>query len=188
MEHSLFLNLLSSLQLLFVGYVPATMFGILIGSFIGINSLIYRLIKWTLQIPRNITPVALLPLALIGFKETEAAVSIIVFFSAIFSIIIGTATGIRLCRRQGNNFRIAIERIFDALRIGAWAAWFTVITSEMLTANKGLGFMIWSGYKAGNSNVIIEGIIYITIVGFLLDQLLDIGGSILSQLVSEGQT
>ncbi len=187
MEQTIFLEVLNSLQRLFVGYIPAAVLGIVIGSFIGINNLIYRVFKWIIQIPHSVAPIALLPLALIGFKEPEAAAIVIVFFSAIWSIIVNTATGMRLCRQQGNNFRVAINHIFDALRIGGWVAWFTVIATEMLTSNKGLGFVIWNGYKSGNYNYTIEGIIYISIIGFLIDQLLDITGHILSQLVSEGQ-
>ncbi len=187
MERSIFLDLLSSLQLLFVGYISATVLGIIIGSFIGTNRLIYQVCKWILQIPYTITPIAILPLALIMFREREVAASVIVFWSAIWTIIINTATGMRQCRLQGNNFRIAINHIFQALRMGIWIAWFTVIATEMLTGGKGLGFLIWNNYKAGNYNKVIEGIIYIGIIGFLLDQLLDITGNILAQLVSEGR-
>jgi ABC-type nitrate/sulfonate/bicarbonate transport system permease component len=180
MEHSIFLDFLTSLQLLFVGFIPAAIFGILIGSFLGINNLVYQIFKWVLQIPHSIPPIVFLPLALVVFKETEAAAIIIVFFSAIWSISINTATGMRQCRKQSNN-SIAIERIFYALRMGVWVAWFTAIATE------GLGVMIWNGYKSGNYHYIIEGIIYIGVIGFLLDRLLEITGNILTQLVSEEQ-
>jgi ABC-type nitrate/sulfonate/bicarbonate transport system permease component len=187
MEQSIFLHFLTSLQRLFAGYIPAAILGIFLGSFIGINPLVYKIFKWIIQTLHSITPIALLPLALIGFKEAEAAAIVVVFFSAIWSIILNTAIGMRLCRQQNNNFKLAINHIFNALRIGGWVAWFAVIATEMLTSNKGLGFVIWNGYKSGNYNYTIEGIIYIGIIGFLLDQLLEITGHILSQLVSEGQ-
>lgn len=101
--------------------------------------------------------------------------------------MINTAIGMRRSRLQDNNFRVAINYIFDALRSGLWIAWFTVIATEMLTVGKGLGFLIWNGYRGGNYNNIIEGIIYIGTIGFLLDQLLEITGNILIKLVSEGQ-
>ncbi|EHC18626.1 nitrate transporter [Fischerella thermalis] len=187
MEHSILLNFLSSLQLLFVGFIPAAVAGILLGSAIGINPLLYQLCKRLLQIPYSIPPIAFVPLAFIFFKEVEVAASIVVFFSAIWAVIINTATGMRKSRLQDNNFRVAINYIFDALRTGLWIAWFTVIAIEMLTIGRGLGFLIWNGYRGGNYNKIIEGLIYIGTIGFLLDQLLDITGNLLAKIVSEGQ-
>ncbi|PLZ11322.1 nitrate transporter [Fischerella thermalis] len=187
MEHSILLNFLSSLQLLFVGFIPAAVAGILLGSAIGINPLLYQLCKRLLQIPYSIPPIAFVPLAFIFFKEVEVAASIVVFFSAIWAVIINTATGMRKSRLQDNNFRVAINYIFDALRTGLWIAWFTVIAIEMLTIGRGLGFLIWNGYRGGNYNKIIEGLIYIGTIGFLLDQLLDITGNLLAKIVSKGQ-
>jgi NitT/TauT family transport system permease protein len=184
MERSIFFNFLSSLQLLFVGFISASIFGILIGNLISVNGLVYQICKWMLQIPHCITPIALLPLALIGFREPEAATIVIVFFSAIWSIIINTALGMRQCRKQDHNFRVAINHIFSALRNGVWVAWFTVIASEMLTGKRGLGFMIWNAYQSNNYNYMIQGIIYVGIIGFMLDQLLYITGNFLSELVS----
>ena len=57
----------------------------------------------------------------------------------------------------------------------------------MLTLNQGLGFVIWNAYKESQVNDIIEGIICIGAIGLLLDQLLDLTGNILSELVSDGE-
>ena len=187
MEQSIFFNLLSSLQLLLVGYISAVVLGILIGYLVGINRIVYQFGKWILQVPNTIVPVALLPISLIIFKEAEAAAIIIVFFSAIWSIILNTAIGIRHGRKQGRNFRVAIKQIFEGLRFAVWIAWFSAISTEMLTLNQGLGFIIWNAYKESKVDNIIEGIICIAAIGLLLDQLLDLTGNILSELVSDGQ-
>ncbi|GEM_PF-691294 len=187
MERNIFLDLLSSLQLLLVGYILAAIVGIVIGYLIGLNRFVYQICKWILQIPNTIVPIALLPVALVIFQETEAAAIVIVFFSAICSIMINTATGIRHGRKQGRNFRVVINHIFQGLRFAVWIAWFSAIAIEMLTRDRGLGFIIWNGYKENKFNLIIEGIICIGTIGLLLDQLLDLTGHILSQLVSEGQ-
>lgn len=187
MEQSVFFNLLSSLQLLLVGYISAVVLGIVIGYLVGINRIVYQFGKWILQVPNTIVPVALLPISLIIFKEAEAAAIVIVFFSAIWSIILNTATGIRHGRKQGRNFRIVIKHIFEGLRFAVWIAWFSAISTEMLTLNQGLGFIIWNAYKESKVDNIIEGIICIAAIGLLLDQLLDLTGNILSELVSDGQ-
>ncbi|WP_414623603.1 ABC transporter permease [Calothrix sp. CCY 0018] len=186
MERSIFFNLLSSLQLLLVGYISAAVLGILIGYLIGLNRIVYQICKWILQVPNTIVPIALLPIALIIFKEAEAAAIIIVFFSAIWSIILNTARGIRHGRKQGRNFKLVINHIFEGLRFAVWIAWFAAVAIEMLTLNQGLGFIIWNAYKQGKVDDVIEGIICIGAIGLLLDQLLHLTGNILSELVSDG--
>ncbi|MDF5717033.1 MAG: nitrate transporter [Rhizonema sp. NSF051] len=187
MERSIFVDVLISLQQLFVGYIPAAVLGIFFGIVIGANGLIYQIFERILQLAQSFTPIAFLPLALIVFKQNETAAFTVVFMSALWSITMYTAKGVRLFRQQGHNFRVAINHLFQALRIGIWFAWFTVIATEMLTGGKGLGNVIWSAYREGNINNIIEALLYISIIGFTLDQLLDITGYFLSQIVLEGQ-
>ncbi len=188
MESSIFLDVLASLQKLFVGYIPAAVLGSLLGYLIGINTPIYQILKRLFQIPHSIPPIALLPIALVIFEDnTEPATIVIVFFGTLWSMIIHTAIGMQHFRRQRNNFRAAIFHLFHAWKVGIWIAWFTVIATEMLIGPKGLGFVIWSAYKAGNANSLIEVVLYIGIIGLLLDQLLDFTGNLLSQIVSDGK-
>lgn len=185
MENSILLDVLATLQRLFVGYIPASVLGIFIGFVIGINGIIYQLFTRLFQIPNSIPSIAFLPIALILFKENETAAIFVVFIGVLWSIIVETATGIRQFRKHDNNSRVAINHIFKALRLGMWIAWFTVIATEMLIGSKGLGFLIWNGYKASNPKYIIESLLYIAIIGVFLDQLLDLTGSILSQMVAD---
>ena len=188
MESNIFLDVLASLQKLFVGYIPAAILGSFLGYLICINNRLYQILKWLFQIPHSIPPIALLPIALLFFGDnSEPATIVIIFFGTLWSIIIHTAIGMQHFRRQRNNFRAAIFHQFHALKVGIWIAWFTVIATEMLIGPKGLGFVIWNAYKAGNSNYIIEVVVYIGIIGLLLDQFLDFTGNLLSQIVSESK-
>jgi NitT/TauT family transport system permease protein len=185
MENSILLDILATLQRLFVGYIPAAVLGIFVGFVIGINAIVYQLFTRLLQIPNSIPSIAFLPIALILFKDNEAAAIFVVFIGVLWAIIVETATGIQRFRQQDNNFRIAIHYIFKALKIGLWIAWFTVIATEMLAGSKGLGFLIWNGYKIGNPKYTIDALLYIGIIGVFLDQLLDLTGYILSQMVAD---
>ncbi|MDZ8064574.1 MAG: nitrate transporter [Nostoc sp. DedQUE08] len=183
----MFLDILASLQRLFVGYIPAAVLGSFIGYFISINSMVYQLFRLIFQIPHSIPPIALLPIALIAFQESDSAAIVVVFVGTLWTMIINTAIGMRHFKRQNNNFRVAIFHIFHALKVSIWVAWFIVIATEMLTGPRGLGFTLWDAYKAGNTDYIIQEILYIGIIGFLLDQLLDFAAYILSQMVSDGK-
>jgi NitT/TauT family transport system permease protein len=187
MERSIFLDVLYSLQKLFVGYIPAAVLGCLFGYLIGINAAIYQIFRRIVQIPNSIPPVALLPILLIILQEKESAIVSVIFVATLWTIIINIAIGMQHFRRQDNNFRVAIFHLFHALKVGVWVAWLTVITTEMLLGEKGLGALAWNGYKSVNVSNIFEAIIYIGSIGFLLDQLLDFTGYMLAQIVNNGK-
>ncbi|HIK05643.1 MAG TPA: nitrate transporter [Trichormus sp. M33_DOE_039] len=184
MDRSIFLDVLYSLQRLFVGYIPAAVAGSFLGYLIGVNGAIYQIFRRIVQLPHSIPPVALLPIMLVILQEKESAVVIVIFVATLWTILLNTAIGMRHFRRQDNNFRVAIFHLFHALKVGLWVAWFTVIAVEMLIDQKGLGSLAWAGYKSVNLNYIIEAIIYIGVIGFFLDQLLDLAGSMLAQIVT----
>jgi ABC-type nitrate/sulfonate/bicarbonate transport system permease component len=187
MEQTTFLDILTSLQRLFVGYIPAAIFGSFIGYIISVNAAIYQFMRRLFQIPNSIPPIALLPLMLLIFQENESAVTSVIFIASLWSIIINIAIGMQHFRRQNNNFRAAVFHTFHALKVSIWVAWFTVIATEMLLGSKGLGAFLWNNYKSGNSNYVIEGLLYIGIIGLLLDQFLDYTGYLLAQMVSDGK-
>lgn len=185
MENSILVDILATLQRLLVGYIPAAALGIFIGFVIGINGIVYQLFSRLFQIPNSIPSIAFLPIALIVFKENETAAIFVVFSGVLWQIIVETATGIHRFKQQDHNFRVAIHYIFKALRLGMWIAWFTVIATEMLAGSKGLGFLVWNGYKANNPKYIIDALLYIAIIGVFLDQLLDLVGYILAQIAKD---
>ncbi|MDZ7960213.1 MAG: nitrate transporter [Aulosira sp. DedQUE10] len=187
MEHNILLDVLSSLQRLFVGFIPAAILGGFIGYLIGINGTIYQIFKRIFEIPHSIPPIALLPIALIVFQESEAAIVAVIFTGTLWSMIVNTAIGMRHFYRQNNHFRAAIFHTFHALKVSIWVAWFTVIAIEMVVGPKGLGSLAWDAYKTGNINYTIQAIIYIGVIGSLLDQLLDLSGYLLVQFISAGK-
>lgn len=187
MEPSIILDILASLQRLFVGYIPAAVLGSFIGYLIGLNQMVYQVFRRIFQLPYSIPPVVLLPIALILIKENELATVSIIFLGTLWAVIVNTAIGMRHFYRQGRNFRAAIFHLFHALKVGILVAWFTVIATEMLISPRGLGFIIWDAYKASNLNDIIIAIFYIAIIGILLDQLLDFMGYVLAQIVSDSK-
>jgi len=187
MEQTIFIDILVSLQRFFVGYIPAAALGSFIGYLIGIHGTVYQIFRRIFQIPHSIPPIALLPIMLMGFRENEPAAIIVIFLGTLWAVIINTAIGMRHFYRQKKNFRVAIFHLFHALKVGVSVAWFTVIAIEMLIGTKGLGFLAWNAYKAGNTTYIIQAILYICIIGGLLDQFLDIMGYLLVQIVSDNK-
>ncbi|WP_017654752.1 ABC transporter permease subunit [Fortiea contorta] len=187
MEQSIFIDVLASLQKLFIGYIPAAILGSFIGYLIGINGTVYQICRRIFQIPHSIPPIALLPIMLLIFRDNEPAVVIVIFLGTLWAVIINTAIGMQHFHRQNRKFRVAIFHLFHALKVGIWVAWFTVIAIEMLIGSKGLGFLAWNAYKIGNNTALIQAILYICVLGTLLDQFLDYMGYLLAQIVTDGK-
>lgn len=124
-SQSIYPLILASLLLLCQGYIPAVILGIPLGMLIGIDRVIYRILKRIFQIPATIPSIALLPIALIGLKNNQQAVLFVIFFSAIWQIIINTATGVQKFRSNGKDLRDAIHHTFTGMRMAMGLAWFT---------------------------------------------------------------
>jgi nitrate/nitrite transport system permease protein len=59
-------------------------------------------------------------------------------------------------------------------------AWLAIVAAEMLKADGGIGFFIWDAYNAGgdsSTSQIILAILYVGIVGLILDRLVGMLGN-----------
>jgi ABC-type nitrate/sulfonate/bicarbonate transport system permease component len=66
----------------------------------------------------------------------------------------------------------SLPNIFTGLKVGIGMAWMSVIASEMVGAQSGLGYMIQMNRLILSTDKVIVGMITIGLVGFLLNRLL----------------
>ena len=76
----------------------------------------------------------------------------------------------------------AAPYIFTGLRIGVGLSWLAIVAAEMLIGGVGIGFFIWDAWNSSRISDIIVALVYIGIVGFLLDRLI----AALGHLVGHG--
>jgi nitrate/nitrite transport system permease protein len=50
-------------------------------------------------------------------------------------------------------------------------SWLAIVAAEMLTGGVGIGFFIWDAWNSSHLPDIIVALVYIGVVGFLLDRL-----------------
>ena len=65
----------------------------------------------------------------------------------------------------------AVPYIFTGLRIGIGLSWLAIVAAEMLIGGVGIGFFIWDAWNSSHISDIIVALVYIGIVGFLLDRM-----------------
>jgi nitrate/nitrite transport system permease protein len=65
----------------------------------------------------------------------------------------------------------AAPYIFTGLRIGIGLSWLAIVAAEMLIGGVGIGFFIWDAWNSSHINEIILALIYVGLVGFILDRI-----------------
>jgi nitrate/nitrite transport system permease protein len=194
-------QILISLQRVAIGYSLSAIAGIAAGGILGMNRFIGKGFDPVIQVLRTVPPLAWFPISLMVFQDANTSAVFVIFITAIWPIIINTAVGIReipqdytnvarvLRLRKGAYIReivipATVPYVFTGLRIAVGLAWLAIVAAEMLKADGGIGYFIWDAYNAGgdsSSSQIVLAIIYVGIVGLLLDRLVAFAGRRLSK-------
>jgi len=200
-DKGLFWQILASLKRVAVGFSLAAIVGVALGILVGTNKLMYDALDPIFQILRTIPPLAWLPISLAALRQSDPSAIFVIFITAIWPIIINTTVGVQQIPQDYRNvskvlqlskveyfFNIlipsAVPYIFTGLRIGIGLSWLAIVAAEMLVGGVGIGFFIWDAYNSSRLGQIIIALIYVGVVGLLLDRLV---GFIASLVVPEEQ-
>lgn len=195
-DQGLFWQIFASLQRVSIGFSLAAIVGVGLGILIGVNRLIYAALDPIFQVLRTIPPLAWLPIALAAIQKSEPAALFVIFITAIWPIVINTAVGVQRIPQDYNNvarvlrlskgkyfFKIllpaALPYIFTGLKIGIGLSWLAIVAAEMLIGGVGIGFFIWDAYNNAKISEIILALLYVGLVGLLLDRLVGFLGTLL---------
>jgi nitrate/nitrite transport system permease protein len=187
-DKGLFLQIFASLQRVAIGFSLATIVGIALGVIIGSSKFMYDAVDPIFQVLRTIPPLAWLPISLAAFKEANPSAIFVIFITAIWPIIINTTVGVQQIPQDYRNvskvlqlskpeyfFNIlipsAVPYIFTGLRIGIGLSWLAIVAAEMLVGGVGIGFFIWDAYNSSLMSQLILALIYVGLVGLLLDRM-----------------
>lgn len=182
------LRLLTSLRRVAVGYGIAGIVGVMLGTIVGQSVWAMRGLDPIFQVLRTVPPLAWLPISLAAFRDSQPSAIFVIFITALWPIVINTAVGIRNIPQDYRNVAAVLRLnhfecfwkitmpaaapyIFTGLRIGIGLSWLAIVAAEMLTGGVGIGFFIWDAWNSSRLSDIIVALVYIGIVGFLLDRL-----------------
>lgn len=181
-------QLLASLKRVAYGYSLAVIVGIGLGVLVGQSTWALRGLDPLFQVLRTVPPLAWLPISLAGFRDGNPSAIFVIFITAIWPIIINTSVGIRnipedyrnvskVIRLNGLEYfskimlPAAAPYIFSGLRIGVGLSWLAIIAAEMLIGGVGIGFFIWDAWNSSRISDIILALVYVGLVGYILDRL-----------------
>ncbi|MGE0310520.1 MAG: ABC transporter permease [Lautropia sp.] len=180
------LDILMSVQRVFFGVLfgiaLAVPVGFLIGWYRGVRAFLDPLINFFRALP----PLALIPLVIVYFGIDEPAKIVILFYASFFSGVIVMYEGVaqispifvRVSRTLGASdweifsrviVPLATPHILTALRVSLGVAWATLVASELVAAQQGLGALIQSAGSFFQLDVIYVGIICIGFIALSMD-------------------
>jgi nitrate/nitrite transport system permease protein len=180
-------QILASLERVAIGYSLAVVVGVALGVLVGQSTWALRGLDPLFQVLRTVPPLAWLPLSLAGFQDGNPSAIFVIFITAIWPIIINTSVGIRNIPEDYRNVSRVIQHngieyfwkimlpaaapyIFSGLRIGVGLSWLAIVAAEMLIGGVGIGFFIWDAWNSSLISDIVLALVYVGIVGFILDR------------------
>ena len=188
-DYLLLEDTLSSLGRIAAGISMATALALILGLNMGLYNGAHALTNPFITFISMIPPLAILPILFIVFGIGEWG-KIMLIFLGTFPIItrditlyvknIPKETIVKAQTLGAKNLSLTykiimpmvIPRLIDSLRLSLGGAWLFLIAAEAIASTDGLGYRIFLMRRYLNMDVIIPYVIWITLLGVLLDFLL----------------
>jgi ABC-type nitrate/sulfonate/bicarbonate transport system permease component len=182
----LFGHVAHTLRRLLAGFALACAVGVPLGLALGLSRTLADYVTPVVEALRPISGIAWIPLALYALGVGEALPHFIIFYGAVFPILVNAAGAVRqvdpglvhAARTLGaSQSRVLLSiilpaclpMIFVGARLGLGVGWMAVIASELVGAPSGLGYMIeWNRTMLMSSRVLV-GVLTIGFLGYLMD-------------------
>ena len=182
-------GLLISFQRVIVGFLIASVIGIVLGFLMGLFVPVNKMLSSLVNILRPIPVIALIPIFIIILGIGEAANISIIIIGALWPILLNTLAGVlsvdrkllevayvyRISKRK-IIFKIilpsALYHILTGLRLGIGGAWVSVVAAEMIGATSGIGYMIMFAKSLAQASNMYVLVLVIGVIGFLIDRVL----------------
>lgn len=162
--------------------------GLLLGLLNGSSRQAENLLDTTLQMLRNIPPLALIPLVILWFGIDETAKIFLVAIGVFFPVYLNTFHGIRsvdpglieMARSYGLRgwalYRHvilpgAVASVLVGLRFSLGLMWVLLIVAETLSAHSGIGYLTMNAREFLQTDVVLVGILLYALLGKLADLL-----------------
>lgn len=189
-DHGMGWLVMYTLSVFAVGFVLATVSGIVLGVFIGLSRTLFEVLNPFLQVLKPISPLAWMPLLLYTVQDGKTTSILVVFMASLWPTVAGTAFGVNNIRQD--YIRVAgllqfgwlrklvtvvlpgaAPAIVAGVRISFGSALVAVVPAEMLLGELGVGYNTWIEWNNLDIAGMIVSILVIGVVGFILDAMLD---------------
>jgi sulfonate transport system permease protein len=175
-----------SLATVLYGSLVGGALGLLAGAAAGLSMTTERLVAPLLNGIRQVPPIALLPLVILWAGAGDLGKNVVIAKAVFFPVFLNTLLGIRSVSREHaevarvlafDRVRLlrhvvlpsALPSILVGVRFGVGLAWAMIVSAEMLSGRKGLGFLLLQSQELLQTDVAFVVIVVIGLVGYALD-------------------
>jgi len=172
-----------------VAFLVAAMMAIPIGILMSSYRIIGAAMEPVVDFVRYLPVPALVPLSIIWFGVGEPTKIFLLWLGTFFQLVLFVADDMRrvpnefveAARTLGANSRNVMTDVallsmapslVDNFRITLGWCWTYVIIAEIVAADSGIGYVIWTARRFVKTPEVIAGVIVIGIVGLVTDQIL----------------
>lgn len=160
--------------------------GLALGLLTGSFRLAETLLDTSIQMIRNVPPLALIPLVILWFGIEEEAKLFLVALGVFFPVYINTFHGIRSVDRtlveMGRSYGLAgwalyrdvilpgaLPSILVGVRFSLGFMWVILIVAETVSATSGIGYMTMNAREFLQTDVVLLGILLYALLGKAAD-------------------
>ncbi len=182
-------GLQASMQRLVLGYAISFVLGMSLGLLTAASKFANETIGGVILGLQSLPSITWLPLALLWFGLSEAAIIFVVLMGSTFSIAISARAGMRglpplLTRAAGTLgasrwqlYRYVVlpamvPSMVQGMKQGWSFAWRSLMAGELLFVSVGLGHLLDVGRNLSNINMVVSIMLVIVVVGVAVDRLL----------------
>lgn len=188
-DGTLFRDMAISMQRIVIGFSIGSVLGIIVGLAVGWFRTARQLLHGPIQYFRFIPAIAWISPVVVWLGIGETAKIVLIIYTTIFIVALNTISG---CASIGQNkIRAAqclgaspqflflnvvvpatVGHILVGMRIAMGNSFMTIVAAEMIAADSGLGFLIFSSRTFLAIDVIFVAIVVLGVLGLLSDLLL----------------
>lgn len=184
----LFMHVAVSMRRVLVGYVVGCVVGIAVGALIGRVRIVRELADPMLELIRPISPVAIVPLAMLWFGIGELSKFFVIIYATVIIVLLNTAAGvsrtpvtrIRAARCLGaSEYEVfvkiilpsAVPYVLTGMRVALGFSFMGIVAAELIGASEGLGFLIMNSQMLLQTDQLFVGLLSLGVVGLVVDRI-----------------
>jgi len=172
-----------------IGWLIGCVLGYIVGMAIGSLHWLHELFNPILEFIRPVSPVALIPVAILLLGIGNASKFAIVGFACFWPVLLNTVGGVqsisqhhrRIGKALGFSRREEIVHVllpgslpdaFVGLRLAAGIAFVVIVAAEFVGATNGLGYLILSAEQSFNTPLMYGAIVLLAFLGWMANLIL----------------
>lgn len=180
------LNILASIRRMVIGFALALVFSIPVGLMMGRSRLVAAFFNPLLSIIYPVPKAALMPIIMLWLGVGDASKTLVIFLGVSLPVIYHSYQGARAVEEKmlwsaaamglGPAARLmrivlpaALPEIVVGLRTGLVLALITMVTSEMISRQTGVGNILFNSLDMAQYDTVYAMIVIIGAMGFVID-------------------